>query len=863
MFSGTAIFAALPDSTTGSAKPLRTYHTTRLTANPPVIDGLLDDECWRNNGEWTGDFIQWIPNEGAKPSKPTYLKLLYDDRNIYVAFNIIDEPDKISVRAGRRDELSGDMIGINFDSYHDHRTGFEFNITAAGQQVDVILTNPMNGDFSWNAVWYSERAFTDSGWTAEFQIPLSQLRYSSDNEQVWGMHVWRWIDRLQEESDWEAQSLQGPGMLYLFGELHGISGLPASRRIEIMPYSLGKVNTFKKEQDNPFRDKGRNWFGNAGLDAKVGLSSNFTADITINPDFGQVESDPSVMNLTAFETFYEERRPFFLEGKNIFSFGLSGSELFYSRRIGHSPEVPFGADITLDRSYVDIPDNTTILGAAKISGKTADGLSIGILESLTSLEKAEIGNKITTNELNVEPLTNYLIARVQKDYNAGNSVIGGMLTSTNRFINEKHLEYLNRNAYTGGIDILHYWSNKEYYVDAKFVGSHITGSSRSMELLQNSSARYYGRPDADHLSFDSSRTTLSGYGGTIEMGRGSGGNWKYSTELSWRSPGLDLNDIGFLQTSDLIEQENEISYSIVQPEFIFRTYSFEIEQYNHWDFGMNHLSSGASFSVYLEFLNKWGVNNEISYMSRALDNKLLRGGNAMLIPSYWSYSFFMKTDPSARFFFRFSGNVIASSNNSGSFYIEPFISFMPLNILKFSVALSYAENRDNLQYIGSPNSGISGQQYVLGKINQHTLGLTFRVDYNITNKLSIQYYGSPFASVGEYSEFKNVTNPRADEYSSRFMMLNPVLANDTYTVYDGAGQRNYDFWNPDFNFSQFRSNLVLRWEYRPGSQVYLVWSSERTYYKTRKGTVGDAMEEAAKVYPDNIFLVKFNYWFSL
>jgi len=318
--------------------------------------GKLDDECWKK-GTWAGNFTQWIPNEGAKPTYPTELNIQYDDKNLYVAIRAFDgEPGKILRQAGVRDELVGDMAGVNFDSYRDYRTGFEFTVTAWGQKVDLVLFNPANWDFNWNPVWKVKTGLEDSAWVAEYEIPLSQLRYSRQDEQVWGMHVWRWISRLQEESDWEIQSKTGPGMLYNFGELRGIKGLKKSRRLEIMPYALGDLKTMKRESGNPFADKGRMWGGNAGLDAKIGISTNFTVDLTVNPDFGQVESDPSVMNLTAFETFYEEKRPFFLEGLTIFDYKFDNQSLFYSRRIGHAPSRPVSPN---DNLFVNSPDKTS------------------------------------------------------------------------------------------------------------------------------------------------------------------------------------------------------------------------------------------------------------------------------------------------------------------------------------------------------------------------------------------------------------------------------------------------------------------------------------------------------------------------
>ncbi len=794
---------------------------------------------------------------------PTQLKILYDDRNIYVAIRAFDsEPEKITRKAGRRDEFTGDVVGVTFDSYHDHRTGFEFDITAAGQKIDLLLTNPLNGDDSWDAVWYGKSGMEDSAWTAEFEIPLSQLRYSSEDEQIWGLHCWRWIDRLQEESDWEPQTSTGAGILYHFGELRGIKDLPSYRRIEIMPYSLGRVNTFEKESGNPFKDKGRKWFGNFGLDAKVGLSTNFTADITINPDFGQVESDPSVMNLTAFETFYEEKRPFFLEGKNIFGFDVDGTSIFYSRRIGHSPN--YTPDLK-DGEYVDFPDNTTIISAEKISGKTAGGFSIGVLQSLTANQQATIFSLGKESKIGVEPLTNYFIARIQQDFSEGNTMLGGIFTSTNRFIKDSQLEFLNRNAYTGGIDFLHQWNSKEFFIDAKLIGSYINGSTEAMNILQSASARYYQRPDASYLNFDSSRTFLSGFGGNVKIGRGSVGLWRYSTAVNWRSPGLDLNDLGFMQTADVVEQENAISYFVNQPVSIFRTYSIGLEQTNIWDSGLEYLSSGAELNVYLEFLNKWAFSASLSYTSQALDTRLLRGGYAMLIPPSWSNYFYIRTDPSEKVFLDLSINLSNSASQILTFIqIQPGISFMPMNTLKFAVSASFSSSINKLQYIGIEQVN-NQNKYLLGKVNQETIGATFRIDYNINPDLSIQYYGSPFASVGKYSEFKSVTNPRASEYINRYSILDPLLDGNNYNVFgEDNSQLSYTFGNPDFNFFQFRSNLVLRWEYSPGSQVYFVWSQERTnYISPGNSSVFDAFSSLRKVYPDNIFLIKLNYWFSI
>ncbi|MBW6502036.1 MAG: carbohydrate binding family 9 domain-containing protein [Bacteroidales bacterium] len=840
------------------------YTTSRLVTSRPVIDGKLDDECWKH-GTWAGDYHQWIPREGAKPTYPTEMNIQYDDKYLYIAFRAYDgEPEKITRMAGVRDEIVGDVVGVTFDSYRDYRTGFEFSVTAWGQKIDLVLFNPMNWDFNWNAVWKTKVGLEDSAWVAEMEVPFSQLRYSSDDEQVWGMHTWRWISRLQEESNWEIQSRTGPGMLYNFGELRGIKGLKKSRRLEVMPFALGELRTMEKEPGNPFVKNGRVWGGNIGLDAKIGVSTNYTIDLTVNPDFGQVESDPSVMNLTAFETFYEEKRPFFLEGLTIFDYEFNNQTLFYSRRIGHSPSRNINP---AEGSFVRMPDKTTILDAVKFSGTNSKGLSVGFIQSLTANEYAKISNtEGGSSTAIVEPMTNYMIARVQKGYKEGTTVIGGMLTSTNRFISDESLEFMPAGAFTGGLDLLHRFRDKEFFIDARLTGSHVTGSAEAITLLQESSARYYQRPGADYLNYDATRTQLSGHGGKFEIGKGAKGFWRYSTEVTWRSPGLELNDLGYMRTADEINQESEVSYFVNQPVSIFNFYTVELEQSNAWNFNGSYLGSGGHLSFRSEFRNNWNFNANLIAGTRTLDSRLLRGGNDFIKP--WNLMTFggFKTDPSKKiiadldFRYGFSGN-----DSEKGFEISPGFSVRPLNALKIGISATYEENTNELQYVSTVNY-TPDKRYILARIDQETLGLTFRVDLNITPEFSVQYYGSPFVSRGSYSDFKRVIRPKADQYSDRFELLgNPVLSDGFYQIDENNDlEPDYSIRNPDFNFHQFRSNLVARWEYRLGSFIYLVWSGERTgFTDLPDASIGESYSELRKVFPRNIFLIKLNYWFSL
>jgi hypothetical protein len=840
------------------------YTTTRLVTAKPSIDGKLDDECWKH-GTWAGDYHQYIPNEGAKPSYPTVFNIQYDDKNIYVAFRAYDgEPDKIQRLAGGRDEFTGDMVGVNFDSNHDHRTGFEFDLTAWGQKIDLVLFNPENWDFNWNAVWSGKTGIEDSSWVAELEIPLSQLRYSKQEDQVWGLHTWRWINRYMEESDWEYQSKTGPGVMFNFGELHGIKGLKKSQRLEIMPYALGELQTMEKNPSNPFASTGRAWKGNAGLDAKIGMSSNFTLDLTVNPDFGQVESDPSVMNLTAFETFYQEKRPFFLEGLTIFDYKFDNESLFYSRRIGHTPSLVKEPN---DSLFVDAPEMTTILSAVKLSGTTSNGLSVGLIQSLTANEYAKVSGpdgKVTTEK--VEPLTNYLVARVQQSYKGANTVVGGMLTSVNRSIDVKSLEFLPNDAYTGGLDLLHHWHDKEFYIDGRLIGSYLDGTTTAITTLQESSARYFQRPGADYLDYDTTRTNLGGYGGKFKIGKGSKGLWRYSTGVTWFSPGIELNDLGYMNSADAINQENEIAYFVNKPVSIFRTYKIDLEQFNYWNFNGTYLGSGGHLAFTSEFKNQWSLALNLILHSSALDTKILRGGYDMLMP-YTLYTFGgLHTDYSKKVILGLDYSYEYKGNNSARYYeIKPGVTFIPVRRFKIGVTADYLNNHDDLQYV-STEEYLSESKYVLGSIDQQTYGFTLRLDLNITPEFSIQYYGSPFISTGHYADFKHVTNPVADIYNDRFALYEKVDYSDgSYNLYEnGASDSYYSIANPDFNFHQFRSNLVAKWEYRLGSFIYLVWSSERTEQTlSSQATLKESFKELRSVFPKNIFLIKFNYWFSL
>jgi hypothetical protein len=844
----------------------RTYITSR-TEIPPQIDGKLNDACWKEEGTWSDEFVQQNPKEGAKASQRTILKILYDNKFIFVAFICYDSvPQRIQHYIGNRDEQIGDMVGICFDSYFDHRTAYEFDITAGGSLIDLNLKNDGNADFNWNAVWDGKTAITDSGWTAEFKIPFSQLRYNNKDEQIWGMHAWRWIARNAEEDQWSLIPRNNAGPIFSFGELHGINNLPKSRRVEFMPYTLAKYSKLPVESNNPL-SKANNYNITLGIDGKMGIGSDFTLDYTVIPDFGQVEADPSVMNLSAFETFYSEKRPFFLEGKSILDYNIDNDILFYSRRIGHFPLAVPEEDEN-NRVFVQTPSNTDILDAVKITGKTSDGLSIGVLQSLTNIEYATVDSAGKRYKVVDEPLTNYLLLRIQKDYNKGNSTIGGIFTSTNRDISDSSTIAIDKSAYTGGLDYTQYINDRNYYINFKSLFSSISGDKLAILELQKNSAHYYQRPDARYLNIDSSLTRLNGYGGKIELGRTSKNKLSFFEYVSFRSPGLDLNDIGYQQRADYINQHLGVSYHETKPRSIFREYSFSVGNEQTWNYGGQHESNSLNFSSYFNFINKWQFGFWMYHLVSGIDTRLLRGGSSVRSNPFLSFGGNFSTDWSKKVVFSVYANYgFDNISNSYDYEVGPQLYFTLSTRFRISSQFSVNENHYDIVYVNTIEDNSSIYHYITAKLSQTTYHFTLRANYNISPNISFQYYGSPFISFGNYFNFKEINNPMAKSYTDRYRVLDDKMLifnpmSNSYSVVDNTN--SYSFDNPDFQFRQFRSNFVFRWEFKPASCFYFVWSNQLTNSNPPyKSSLSTSLKDMFTIVGDNIFMIKLNYYFSI
>ncbi len=869
-------FAAAQDKAKPAPEPAKKcYVTARLASAPPEIDGKLDDEAW-SRVPWSDGFIQSEPYEGREPSEKTAFKIAYDDKNIYVGVRAYDsQPGKVERRMARRDQAGGDSIDVGFDSLFDHLTAFIFSVNAAGVKADQLVANDGqssgNGDdMSWDPIWDVATSVDAEGWTAEMRIPLSQLKFAARDDQVWGLQVRRTLFRNNESSDWQFIPRNTSGLVHCFGELKGLSGLAAPHQVEILPYTVGSLQYDRAVPGNPFAT-GRERTLQGGVDGKVGITSDLTMNFTINPDFGQVEADPSVVNLTAFETFYEEKRPFFVEGRNILHYQLMGGDgdfsmdnLFYSRRIGRNPHLTPSAD-----GYVDMPQATSILGAFKLTGKTRSGISIGVLESVTSRETASIFSGGLTSQEPVEPLTNYFALRAQKDFNRGATIVGGMLTAVNRSRADDGLDFLHRAAYAGGIDLYHSWKDKNYYVSLKAVASRVEGTPAAILATQRSSARYFQRPDADYLELDPSRTSLSGTGGTLEFGKAGGGQLMYVAGFSWRSPGLELNDVGYLRSGDTSMQYFWAGYRIYEPFGPFRSVSLNLNQWMGWNFGGERIFAGGNVNGNVQFKNYWSAGGGYNIQGEQLAASSLRGGPSLRLPGGYSVWFNLQTDSRKKLrFFVFGNGFERRGGEASSWSWQPGLTIIPSPALQVSINPSYSTNRSILQYIGTVSMA-GAPRYLFGTIDQKTLGLTLRLSYSLTPDLTIQYYGMPFLSAGRYGEFKRITDSRAKVFASRYRLFGETASYDAaakrYSVdEDGDGAADYSFGNPDFNFRQFRSNLVLRWEYVPGSALFVVWSQGRTGYLTDGSfDFGRDFDGLFGVHPTNVFLIKFSYCFQL
>ncbi|HTM20372.1 MAG TPA: DUF5916 domain-containing protein, partial [Kofleriaceae bacterium] len=849
----------------------RLTHAERASG-PVHVDGALDEAAWAAAPVEDG-FWQRQPVEGAPPQFRTEFRVLYDDHALYVGVRAYDpDPHRIRGILTRRDEVSSsDWLAIGVDSYFDRRTAFTFWINPAGVQCDMMVFDDTQEDWSWDAVWQAGTRVDDQGWTAEFRIPYNQLRFPRASEQRWGLQVQRIVDRTKEQTLWTPTPAGVDRLVSQFGEVRGLRDIPPSRRIELLPYATGGGRLASVDAGDPFHDTAEPT-ANLGIDFKYGLTSNLTAAGTINPDFGQVEADPSEVNLTAQETFFAEKRPFFVDGAEIFRFGLSqgdGDEaveqLFYTRRIGAPPHET-GADYA---DFYEEDAQTQIYGAAKMSGKTAGGVSMGAMTALTAEERSRVddgaGNQ---QDIVIEPLTSYSVLRLKKDANAGRTQFGAVGTAVQRALGDTGLgPLLHDRAFSGGLEFRHRSPDDTWVLDGKLVGSYVHGSAAAIDETQRASQHYFQRPDG-HVDYEPTRTHLEGLAFMGAISRMNSRHWRGAIGWDSRSPAFEVNDLGFERQADYVvnwlwlqRRDDVAGPRLQQWQVNLNTWAV-----NNWAPQFLHAGGNANFSA--TFRNWWSVNAGLGGDVRRRDVLLLRGGpgvRGMNTINSWAS---INSDGRERL----SGSINASvdlvpESSSWSQRLSFNLNLQARSNLSIGLGPFVQLRAEALQYVDEVADGAGTPHYILARIDQRVVGLTARVNYTMSPRLSLQIYAQPFLASGAYRNYKEPADYQSTSYRDRWReLLDTELSemDDVISVdRDGDGVADYSFDRPDFNFQELRSNVVLRWEYRPGSTLFLIWSHERAADTTDgRFRFGHDLSDLAHTTGEHVILAKLTYWWA-
>ncbi len=830
------------------------------------IDGILDEEIWNKAGVVT-DFLQKDPVEGGKTEFPIKVMFAYDENNFFIAVDIKrDKKENIRYTTSRRDKSgNSERIIISLDTYNDKRTAYTFGLTASAVRFDYYHSqdSEYSRDYSFNPVWYGKTNITDNGWTAEMKIPFSQLRFNDTKIQTWGLNMNWYVPAYKEDNYWIVIPKSETGWSSRMGQLIGIKGIKPSSRMELMPYVAGSaVVNPNIDRNDPFAEETA-LNGRAGIDFKMGLGPNITLDATINPDFGQVEADPAEVNLSAYETFFSEKRPFFTEGAQLLSGG--GPGYFYSRRIGAPPKGSPEAD------YIDRPDNSQILGAAKITGRTFSGLSIGALTSLTSEEYAELYHSIDkkTEEKRVEPLASYNVLRLQQEFGRDASTLGITLTGVHRDMTEGSYldEILRRNAYTGGLDWNIRFDNGAYNI-VGFAGfSHVKGSKNSILNTQLSPAHYFQRPDANHVTVDSNRTSLSGYAASLEVNKNAGDHWLGSAGFWVESPEFELNDIGQLQSADDINYWTNIQYRETVPGMIFYSWNARLHTDNKMNFGGVNLTNTITLLSNFTFLSRNSFYLNGWHRFQGKDDALTRGGPIIGLAAATGVDFGFSTDYSQNHVYGFDSYYNWDESGKEVLYLSGDITVRMAGRLDVTISPAYIYETNPRQYINTLDNGSEstfGKRYIFSFTELNTLRLPVRINYAFTPDLTVELYAEPFATSGNYFRFWEL--PSAGSVVRREYGTDgtTIVRNDdrSYTVQDG--EKEFTLRYRDFEYISLRSNFVLRWEWLPGSTLYLVWQQNRSdyYNETRTSAPASLLESfAAQGY--NSFALKISYWFPV
>jgi len=840
---GTAPKPPATDPPPSQPPPLTSVAATRAM-QPPVIDGRGDDAVWRDAPAITG-FREWRPTEGLPPRLPTEAKLAYDAGALYVFVRAFDpHPDSIITVLARRDYFTpSDMIWLFLDSYHDRRTGYEFGVNPSGVKLDAQIYNDGNEDFAWDAVWDVATQIDSLGWTAEFRIPLSQLRYGPQKSHSFGFTIDRDLYRYAQRVSWPMLRQSQSGFVSQFGEISGLDDLEAPRRLEAAPYAVTKnVSEYTATGIGRTQDMA------IGGDLKYRVASNVTLDATINPDFGQVEADPAVLNLTAFETFFREQRPFFVQGAGIFRFDVNctavndcgtGEGLVYTRRIGRAPELAGTYNDTTSAAF------TTIIGAGKLTGRTPGGLTIGALDAVTAHEMGVGG-------VTIEPTTNYGVLRLRQDMRGGESSVGGIFTAVNRNNDSWTSSYLHHNAYVGGADFRHRFPGGRYEIAGSLDLSRVAGTPQAMAATQTDAVHYYQRPDAG-LAYDTTRTSLSGDAEALQIGKVGGTHLMWQTSYQRRSAGFEINDLGYLQRADQQAWSTWAGYFDRHQRKLYQRFQWNFNWWQYWTTAGLPEERAFNTNVHVTFRNTWSFHTggTVGNLGGTYCYDCARGGPAVRQDPYLAPWAGLNGDDRKAIVPYFWVNYLrGDGGRSQSISLMPEVDFKLASRVTAALIPNYTRSTNEVQPRDPVTDSTNVMHSLFAHLEQKQLGVTVRFTYPFTANASLQVYAQPFISKGTYSNVRELSGtPRAADFPSR------------YQEYGDSAVTNHP---GGFNYKQFHSNVVFRWEYRPGSTLFVVWSQGRQGSADAEGmqNFGSDMNDLFKLRPDNSFLVKLSYWIN-
>ncbi len=845
------------------------------------IDAYLDEKEWQRPG-FTG-LIQQDPTQGVQPTQNSEMWVTYDDDAFYFAAKYYDNsPDSIIARLVRRDFIWGDPSDgcvLYLDPFGDKRNGYFFYVSAAGGIADGLIENDTKqpNDLTWDAIWEGKARIDEHGWYIEMRIPYSQLRFKESEIQHWGINVERFISRNAETDMLAFTPRNEAGFTSRFPELIGIANIKPSKGLELLPYITGKAEYIGNDKNNPF-NPGENYEPGVGLDIKTGLGSSLMLNATINPDFGQVEVDPAVVNLTDVESAFEEKRPFFTEGVTIFQFGRGGinnnvnyawslPNIFYSRRIGRAPQG------RLDNyDYADIPNGTHILGAAKVTGKVFDDWRVGTIHAVTKREFAEIELNKVRSDVELEPLTYYGVFRISKDFNNRKQGFGILSTYTNRFFDDEGLKsFINKDALTVAADG---WTNLTddgtYVLSAWGALSSVSGDRNRITALQKSAGHYFQRPDATHIEVDTNATSLTGYSGRLVVNKNRGA-FVLNTAVGFVSPKFEINDLGFNSFSDLINAHIYTGYRFNTPTKYYQNAGFTLATYANYDFGGNITANSYNFGSYITLPDLYGANFNISYSPSTYNARKTRGGPLTRNPISRAVSFNAYTDNRLWWVINFGGLYRSGEDaTTVDFYTGFEFKVTPTLTLQFNPSIT-VENY-NTQWLTSYADITANEtykrRYVFANLKQNTFVAEVRTDWIINSELSLQLYLQPLVAAGKYTNFKTLKYPKSYEYvkyGEQGSTISKTTYQSGYTTYtidaDGDGPSNSKtIGDPNFNYISLRGSAVLRWEYLPGSTLYLVWTQSRENIEsTGNFELDNSFDTMLNIKPDNIFMIKLSY----